>query len=77
MRVMLVTPRGKKASWEEWSPGSTAVEKCSKMRSGHMVISGLGKLNKSYFGGRIRSDWSGLRSEWEVKKCRQLMCLTM
>ena len=36
---------------EEWSSGSTAAEKSSKTRSGHMSISGLGGPNKSCFGG--------------------------
>lgn len=72
-----MTPKEDRASRKEWSPGSTAAEKSSKVRFGHMVISDLGGLNKSCFGGIIRADWNGLRSEWEMKKCKQLMCLMM
>lgn len=72
-----MTPTEKRTSREEWSAGSTAAEKSSKMSPGQMVISGLGRLNKFSFGGRIRSDWNGLRNEWEVKKYGLWMCLTM
>lgn len=58
-----MTPKGERALREEWSPGSTTAEKFSKMRSGHMVISGVGGLNKICFGGVIKLDWNGLRSE--------------
>lgn len=50
------------------SPESTAAEKSSRMRSGFMVISGIGSLNKSCFGGASRPDWKEFRSEWEVSK---------
>lgn len=58
-----MTPKEERTLMEEWSPGSTTAEKFSKMRSGHMVISGLGGLNKICFSGVIRPDWNGLRSE--------------
>lgn len=60
---MSMTPKEERALREEWSPGCTIAEKFNKMRSGHTVISGLGVLNKICFGGVIRPDWIGLRSE--------------
>lgn len=48
---------------EEWSIGSTTAEKFTKMRPGHMVISGLGGFNQICFSGVIWSDWNGFRSE--------------
>lgn len=58
-----MTPKEERALMEKWSPGSTTAEKFSKMKSGHMVISGLGGLNKICFSGVIRPYWNGLRSQ--------------
>lgn len=62
---MSMTPKKKKerALMEEWSIGSTTAEKFTKMRPGHMVISGLGGFNQICFSGVIWSDWNGFRSE--------------
>lgn len=38
---------------EKWLPRSTAAEKSSKTRSGHMVTSGLSGLSKSCFDGIV------------------------
>ena len=62
-RVMSEKPKEEKPSREEWSLRSDAAEKPSEMRSGHMVISGLGGLCESCFGGVIRPDWNEL-GEW-------------
>ena len=60
-RVESVKPKEEKPSREEWSLRSdAAAEKPSEMRSGHMVISGLGGLCENCFGGVIRPDWNEL-----------------
>lgn len=57
------TKKKERALMEEWSIGSTTAEKFTKMRPGHMVISGLGGFNQICFSGVIWSDWNGFRSE--------------
>lgn len=57
-------PKEEKSSREQWSLSSTAAEKSSKTKSGHMVISGLVGLTESCFGGV--TGWNN--------KATQLMC---
>lgn len=75
-RGMSVKPKEERVRGRSGHRVNCCWEIC-KMRFGHMVISGLGGFRKSCFGAVIRLEWNGLRSEWEMKKCTQLMCLMM